>query len=260
MARAKKTDRAEVRRRSRATAGGIAAAEPAEPGLPAADTSTSSRVRRLAGFGRSASSAPATPPGPAPASVPATISARPGIFSAFRAAYRPVHLREDLRDLPWLVTRTHAVWLPAVLIAAATAWFWASGGSVGLVARQRFPELSGIAFNLFVYPPPLGAAFLAGVLATRMSYLAGLIAGIVSLVAFSIFMMFGPAGEMDLPLGVTETALRGSWVWYALTVAPLSGMAFGAAAGFYRRFLRLASPKAARNQNKAKDNKAAARR
>lgn len=260
MARAKKTDRAEVRRRSRATAGGIAAAESAGQELSAAETSTSSRVRRLARFGRSSPSAPAPAPATAPASTSGPTPARPGIFGAFRAAYRPVHLREDVAQIPWLVTRTHAVWLPAVLIAAATVWFWVSGGSVGLVAQQRFPELSGIAFNLFVYPPPLGAAFLAGVLTSRMSYLAGLIAGIVSLVAFSIFMMFGPAGQMDLPPGVTETALRGSWVWYALTVAPLSGMAFGAAAGFYRRFLRLASPNAARNQNRTKTTKAAARR
>jgi hypothetical protein len=226
VARAKKTDRAEARRRSRAAALEAAGAD-ATTGAPAgsakATTSTSARV--------------GAPP-----------AARPGIADQFRAAIRPVNVRQDLRDLPWLITRTPAVAVPSLLVLASAIWYGATGGSLR--------DLPGMAFNLFVFPPPLAALFLAGILTTRMSYLAGGIVGIVSFVVFSVYLFVGPV-QSATPLTQAEQA---QYVLYALVISPLAGVAIGGFAGFYRRFLRVTNPNRGNKQSGGKNAKASARR
>jgi len=156
-----------------------------------------------------------------------------------------------------LITRTNAVWLPVALIVASAIWYLSAAGTVAEIATSRYAGLAGIAFSLLVAPPPIGSAFLAGVLAPRMSYLAGFIVGVVSFIAFSIVMAIAPAGATAaLPAG-----LRESWILWALSIGPVSGVLIGAFAGFYRRFLRRVSPNAgARQPARGKTAKAAARR
>lgn len=217
MARAKKTDRAEARRRARGlTAEGTLVAE---------------------GAAAQAGTTPATG-GPA---------RRPGLFSAFRLAARPVNVRADLRQIPWLITRTRAVWLPSALVAISAVWFAASGGSPR--------ELSGLVFNLFVFPPPLAAAFLAGILTDRMSYLAGGLVGVVAAIIFSVYILLGPIAGGDF-----TAQTRQGYALYALVVSPLSGLAIGGFAGFYRRFLRFSSPPRDRQAQRGKGAKPGPRR
>lgn len=230
MARAKKTDRSEARRRARAAA-------------LATDSGDGAVVEEVT----------SGQPGTAPAA-----GERPGVTSALRAAYQPVHFRDDLRSLPWLITRTNAVWLPVALIVVSSIWYVASAGSVAEIATSRYGSLAGIAFSLLVAPPPIGSAFLAGVLAPRMSYLAGFIAGTVAFIAFAIVVAVAPAGAAAaLPPG-----LRESWILWGLSIGPVSGIVIGAFAGFYRRFLRRVNPNAGRRQQQArtKNAKATARR
>lgn len=216
MARAKKTDRAEARRRARGlTAEGMLGAEGAAAG------------------------AGTTPAMGAPA-------ARPGLFSAFRLAARPVNVRADLRQIPWLVTKTRAVWLPSVIVAISAVWFAVSGGNA--------KEMSGLVFNLFVFPPPLAAAFLAGVLTDRMSYLAGGIVGIVAAFILSIYMLVGPLVP-EYP-----AASRQQLIAYALVISPISGLAIGGFAGFYRRFLRFSNPPRDRQAQRGKGARPGTRR
>jgi len=222
VARAKKTDRAEARRRAR-----VAAAAEAD----------------AAAAGSTAEAKPAT------ASTPTSGSARPGVGTVLRGSIRSVNLRQDIRDIPWLVTKTNAVWLPSLLILGATVLF-AAGGSV-------LAGLPGIAFNLFVFPPPLASAFLAGILTDRMSYMAGLLVGLISALVFSGYVLVAqiPGSSLDL----TE---RLSYVGYALAISPLAGLAIGGFAGFYRRFLRSANPPRRTQQptRTKQTTKAAARR
>ena len=230
MARAKKTDRSEARRRARAAALANDSGE-----VAAVEEETSGQT------------------GTAPAA-----GQRPGVMSALREAYQPVHFRDDLRSLPWLITRTNAVWLPVALIVVSSIWYVASAGSMAEIATSRYGSLAGIAFSLLVAPPPIGSAFLAGVLAPRMSYLAGFIAGTVAFIAFAIVVAVAPAGAAAaLPPG-----LRESWILWGLSIGPVSGIVIGAFAGFYRRFLRRVNPNAGRRQQQArtKNAKATARR
>ncbi len=218
MARAKKTDRSEARRRAR---------------LAAVDAEGQS-------FASDADDATATPASGA-------VSARPGIFGAFRGSINSVDVRADLRQIPWLITKTKSVWLPSVLVVASTIWFGVSGGATA--------QISFLAFNLFVFPPPLAAAFLAGILTPRMSYLAGGIVGLVSAIVFSVYILIG-----NVPTNPSMDE-RQRYVLYALAISPLSGLAIGGFAGFYRRFLRRANPQAGqRPQSRGKSNRAPARR
>jgi hypothetical protein len=221
VARAKKTDRANARRRAR--------------------LATSATTAEATTAGDGAGSAPQNRVAPA-------AGARPGILGAFSGAIRPVNVRQDIHQIPWLITKTNSVWLPSLLVLVSAGWFASSGGALR--------DLPGLVFNLFVFPPPLAAAFLAGILTDRMSYLAGLLVGIVATVVFSVYVLVGPIAGASLTL-----AERQNYVLFAIAISPLSGLAIGAFAGFYRRFLRRANPNAgARQQTRNKAAKASARR
>jgi len=226
VVRAKSTARADARRRHRAaTAAAVADG-------PLLDVTSAPTRPSNAGSGA------ATPP-------------RTGVLGSFRGAVRPVHFREDLLDLPRLATRTFAIWVPALILVIVFALFQASGGNISNQSVQA------LAFNLFIFPPPLAAAFLAGILTQRSSYLAGLIVGLLAGVLFAVYVLtanFAPSnGEL-----VTD-AIRQQNAFYALLVSPVAGLAVGGFAGFYRRFLRMANPNAA-NRAAARNTKPAPRR
>ena len=99
MARAKRTDRTDARRRYRAEQAALADAEPgAEGDAPTAKTSTSAKA------------------------VPLAPAARPSITAAMRGAYRPVHVMDDLKSLPQVVTNLGFLGAVGLTIVAG-AWF-----------------------------------------------------------------------------------------------------------------------------------------
>lgn len=216
MARAKRTSaRAEARRRYRATLDDPSL-EPLDDEAPEATTPATATANAAARPVRGASS-PASP--------------RPSLGRAFRESFRPLDLRGDLRALPDLVLRTKSVWLPAALTFASAALFVA------------FPAnaITALLFNYFVYIPPVAAIFLAGFLAPRASWLTGGIAGLVGAVAFSIAIQ----RSLGTPGATGETITReiiDAFVIQAFVISPVSGIFFGGAAGWYRRFLNLANP------------------
>ncbi|HEY2887597.1 MAG TPA: hypothetical protein VGJ17_03210 [Candidatus Limnocylindrales bacterium] len=174
------------------------------------------------------------------------------MLNSFRGAIRPVHLREDLVDLPRLATKTFAIWVPCLLILLVAVVFEATGGNI------QSAGIPALAFNLFVFPPPLAVAFLAGILTQRSSYLAGGIAGTLGGILFSIYVLtaaFPPSSTGTL---VTND-IRLQNALYALVVSPVAGVAVGGFAGFYRRFLRMANPNSG-NRQAARSSKPAARR
>lgn len=211
MARAKRTDRAEARRRHRAELG--------EPESEAGETTAATRT----------APAPQAPPRP------------PGITTAFRAAFRPLDLRSDLRSLPGLL-RHRAFFIPVALTIGSTVFAFVTGSTLRPGTSTENADivtvLSVFAFQYFVVAPPVGSAFLAGFLAPRASWLIGLFVGIVALICLAVIVyspLFGTlaAGEEDL---------RPSYVANAAAVAPIGAALFAAMAAWYRRFLNLANP------------------
>ncbi len=221
MARAKNTDRADARRRYRA-----ATAAEVESDDVAVSAAAVPRDARPSGTPKA--SAPAEP--------------RPGIIEAFRRAAHPADVRGDLRALPVILRTERRVWIAPGLVVL--------GGFFLLVPTLRDSSVGVLAAQLLVVPPPLIPSFLAGMMVSRGGWLMGLLVGLFSGIVFSIYVATAPAtGSVAI-----TPELRSQALFYALTVSPLFGLATGAFAGFYRRFLRVASPAQQQQQRKAAKN------
>ena len=232
MARAKHTGRSEARRKYRQALSHEA--DPEQLDAPEVEPSSARAGQR------SASARPAREQ---------EAPARPGFGSAFRAAYHPANVREDLRALPRLL-RHWSFLVPSALViggaVVSTIWWNYTGGQ--------------LIFQLFVLP---GTGFglpqlISGFFAPRASYLLGFVVSIIQglagvAFAFNIANSTGtPIANESVPGLLTQAFLAG----------PLSGMLFAAAAAWYRRFLALSSPRraAAARQQQARSSKGNASR
>jgi hypothetical protein len=261
VARAKRTDRADARRRYRATqaetpdveAGADDAAE--EPATPARSARPAQRAQ--------SQQAPVFAAGQ-----------RPSFTASFRAAARPWNLREDLAYTPTLILRTRAVWIPGAAAIASGALFLASQplGSNGL---------ANLLFQLFVLPPTIAGAFLAGILAPRATYIAGGIAALIGAIVFSIAVFITPtniatatvpsasptpapsetsaapsdsaapsispvpspsASPAPEPLAPMTDSDKIAAAVQSLLISVPFGVAIGAFGGYYKRFLYVSNP------------------
>jgi len=228
VARAKRTDRAEARRRHRASTEAplddVAGEEPASAGAPTrrAASTTARTDGRL--------------DGPAPAQ-------RPSIAGAFRSSFRPIDWRADIRALPQLL-RHWSFYVPVVLSGAA------------VVLGQYLPHdpLVAAFVGYFSGITPFGSVFLAGFFAPRASYLVGALVSIAAagFLALSYTVQFSglPNGQFvalgapGAPLISTED-LKAQYpiaITQAITSGTLFGAIFASAAAWYRRFLNRANP------------------
>lgn len=214
MARAKRTTRAEARRRHRA-----------EQGLP--DESTALDDAEDAG---------ATTPGQNRTAPDA--AGRLGIGTALRMSFRPLDIRGDLRALPQLA-RNKALLIPVLLTVGSTAFFLAvrpvATGADGLTVVATF------LFQYFIQTPAIGGVFIAGFLAPRASWLLGVIVGLVSAACYSGLVLSGA-------LGTSTTTTPTEVVQAAFAISPVMGALFASAAAWYRRFLQLSSPNRGRTR------------
>jgi len=162
-------------------------------------------------------------------------------MSAFRMAYHPPRLVEDLRVLPALVM-SKAFLIPTAMVV---------GGGLLLLTPMRDEPLIRIFIGAVVfappaaavpagitasYAPPLIAPFLAGFLATRASYLIGALVGVMTVIMFAIFVVVEPqsvTGVSDVPLAIGQALLGG--VPFAIV--------FASFAAYYKRLLRIWTPR-----------------
>ena len=224
MARAKRTDRTEARRRRREDLAAVDAsgAAVATPSTTSSDT----------GKG-------AAKPGPAPVQ-------RPSMTVALRSAFRPVDLRGDVRALPRLLLHW-SFWGPALATLVTTVVYLAlAQGRTSATPSDTVWVIVNLAFQMFVFPlpAPAGAAFIAGFGAPRASWLIGLIIGVISAACFALILTTTSASltATDPTVDVRALALQG------FLVAPIGSALFAAAAAWYKRFLNLANPN--RNQRR----------
>lgn len=211
MARAKRTARAEARRRHRAE----------QHVLDPEDASSIDQ----SDIGR-----PATQGRPARASVAEPMpQGRVGIANAFRLSFRPLDVRGDLRALPQIAVRSKALWVPLLLTVGSTIAFAVTAGQ---------DIVTQFMFAYFVQTPAIGGVFLAGFLAPRASWLLGVIVGLVAAVCYTLLILtvFGEA-TANAPEGIARDTITA-----AFTLSPVMGGLFAAAAAWYRRFLQLSNP------------------
>ena len=226
MARAKRTGRADARRRNREMARTGTQADEADLDAPAGAAATARTMRPQ----------------------------RPGIRAAFRESFRPLDVRGDVLAIPWLL-RHRSVLVPAGLTLASSALFLAlgpagspdpsatTGGTRDLPIEQILVTFLA---QYFVSTPPVGAVFLAGFLAPRAGWLTGLIAGLVAAICLTALIIVGNSSG-----ALTNDEVAG-FAFVAFTLSPSAGVVFGGAAAWYRRFLQLTNP----NRNRPAPGKA----
>ena len=212
MARAKRTDRADARRRYRA-----AHNEPLDDELEDLDDLDAAERPAPA---RSSEAKSATT-----SSAPSAARPRPSITAAFRSAFRPLDLPGDLRALPRLLIN-RAFLIPAALIVGVAGVIVAFGGRE-MISR----ELS----QFFLAPPPLAPVFIAGFLAPRASYLLGGLLGVVQTIAVLVIISTPALAPI---VGVPDAGTLAS----SMFVSVVFGAFYAAAMAWYKRFLRAANP------------------
>ncbi len=221
VARAKRTDRTEARRRHRAEQATLAETE---PGDVTAATATTAKT-----------SAKGAPP------------ERPGIRTAFRGAMRPLDLRGDLMAAPKVLANWGFLAAIGITVGAAALFVIAYSDAmaaipVGTATPEQLEQVVGSSTipyflgTMALQPPPAIGAFLIGFTAKRASWLGGLVYGIfVTIVA--IVVLQTPAGRLLTGDGSADTVLVGHAAW-----SPIGAALFASAAAWYRRFLDLANP------------------
>ena len=221
MARAKQTGRAEARRRHRQASAVDSPRVDDGAELDYGERRPDAGSKPAARAGRSQDRAP---------------TGRVGFFDAFRQAYRPAHVREDLRALPALF-RSRG-FLAAIALTVATA-----------VALYFFPAYTGTQTlaELVLRPgSALAPELIAGFFAVRASYLLGAIVGLVQTVSFIAVISterYRTAFEAIAPGAVAP--LDTGAILNALVSGIVLGSVFAAMAAWYRRFLSLSSPRRA---------------
>ncbi len=218
MARAKRTDldRADARRRYRAAI----AADP---------TTTDAETGEEAGATVPATRSAARPSGTRAGAQP--MAPRMGIVAAARAAYRPVHVRQDLRGLPALVLH-RAVWIPMVLAVVSM---------IAAVITGPGNQVAWFAFTVFTLPPAMAGVFIAGFFAPTAAYLAGGLIGLVSAVLSVVYVTAAQSGSVPGDAALTSGSVS-DLIVYAFGIGIGYGIVLGAAAAWYKRFLAFTSP------------------
>jgi hypothetical protein len=223
VARAKRTDRTEARRRYRAAVSGFNEPE----STPEQDSTRPSK----SGSKAVASAAPMQ---------------RPSITAAFRGAMRPLDIRGDLRALPQILTNWGFLAALAVT-AVAAGWFVIAYNDAMAAVATTAPVtelekvVGGNSIPYFVatmamQPPPAIGAFLIGFAAKRGSWLGGLVYGIVVTIVAVVILQL-PAGRLLTGNGPADPVIIGHAAW-----SPLGAALFASAAAWYRRFLDLSNP------------------
>ena len=185
MARAKRTDRAEARRKYRA----YLQAQQEEETAGAEDSeSPAGAASSKSARGRDVRPTSAVPP-----------AGRLGFAAAARAAYRTPHYIDDIRNIGSLVFRSNAVWpvLAACLVAGAFSFVRINSADYVACVQSAHtdscdPILGAVVSFLFL-PVPLAPPMLAGFLAPRSAWLAGMIAGFLATVTLGVILAFSPA-------------------------------------------------------------------
>jgi hypothetical protein len=227
VARAKRTERAEARRRNRSLVGvpqdlDLELDEALDEEEPSPAPARNYRARR-AESGTAARRDASPPP-------------RPGFVAGLRRAAAPADIRADLRALPTIALHSKALWVPLAAIGGVTALFFIPG-----ISRNPLVALLG---NLALQPPPMILPFLGGMLAPRGAWLVGGIVALANAIAYGL--LFGVfTNSVQTGLGFTYTMTSDQKVGIILNAVVTSvpfGLLVGAFAGFYRRFLAMSTP------------------
>jgi hypothetical protein len=155
-----------------------------------------------------------------------------GMIGSAKAAFRQPHYVDDIKFFPTLVLRTAAVW-PVFLIVVATVAICLTRITKDTTVASD--ELVNIAVQFVLNPMPMLMPMLAGYLAPRATWLAGAVAGGLGVLGLVLLMVLTSLKVEGI--GTLEGGMVVGLTLQLLSVALPIGALFGAASGWYKRFL-----------------------
>jgi hypothetical protein len=182
--------------------------------------------------------------------------------AGLRGMFKMPDIREDLRTFPQMMAHTPKVWIPfamllvsfvlAVLLTQGTTTTGADGKEV--FTSSIFPAgLSGIVslyVELTLPPTALFVFFIGGFLAPRSSYLVGATLGLVDGILWSLLFVVSPTAEVST-VGANQPTPKvtgiGDFV-AIIVVAVVVGILAASFAAWYRNFLRSSQERARQNR------------
>jgi hypothetical protein len=217
VARAKRTERADARRRYRAEQAARADLDDESAEVESADApEPKARAARRPAARRTSS----------------TPGQRPGILDALRSSVQPANIRDDVRAAPDVLRRTPLLWIPFGLVIVS--------GILAFIPGLAAYTIPAFLIQTFLIPPPLIGPFIAGLVAPRGGWLFGLLMGILGGIVFSLFVATTPGSSVGAATITPD--IRLGYIGYSLVTSPTFGVLVGAFAAFYRRFLRSTTP------------------
>lgn len=224
MARAKNTNRAAARRRTREQ-------QRVQDGLESADVTAEP-------------AAEVQPYQPA--------STGGGLFGSLRMP----KFGDDLRTFPHMLLHTPKVWIPfglllasfvvAMLLPTATTVFIGPGQFGTILTSSVFPEgtdkIAALFVQLTLPPTALFIFFIGGFLAPRASYLVGALLGLVDGILWSIYVFTAGGAKDGFSAGSAQDVIA------IIFIAVLIGTVAAAFAAWYRTFLRQSQERARQNR------------
>jgi hypothetical protein len=245
VARAKRTERTDARRRYREEQAPLTG----EEGASETTSETTSKPTASNPSNSKSSTSKSATDGARPA------GQRQGFMTLMKAAYRPPRVIDDLKSLPLVVTNIGFIGASLGSIAIAV-WFCLSyntpisavpiGDTAGLQAVSASYQIPAMLMGMVISPPPAVGAFLIGFMAKRASWLGGLLYGILCTIIV-ILVLQQPAGRLFTADGSPDAIIASTAAW-----APIGAALFAAAAAWYKRFLNLSNPNRARAEQEKK--------
>ena len=191
----------------------------------------------------------------------ATIAAQPQA-AGVRGMFKMPNIRDDLRTFPQMLIHSPKVWIPfvmllvsfvlAVLLTQGTTTTGADGKEV--FTSSIFP--AGVAGIVSLYveltlpPTALFVFFIGGFLAPRSSYLVGATLGLLDGILWSLLFVISPSAQVST-VSSSQTTPRmtspSDFVAIVL-VAVVVGILAASFASWYRNFLRSSQERARQNR------------
>lgn len=238
MARAKKTDRAEARRRYRLSEGldmtpDALPAEPSKPSgfvralhtaLPILPDPTEPAPAPVAPVRKAQNGRREQPRGAMPAPAKESLGYR-NLYEALRGSLQKPDFQQDIYWFPAVATRTLSLIVPGGLVAIV--------GILMLIPATSTNEYVLKLGGFLVSPPSAAMTFLAGLIAPRSSWLVGGIVGAIASIFCIAWLLVVPDANLGFS-GFTDKSIE---ILYAAVFSPVAGLAIGAFAGYYKRVL-----------------------
>ncbi len=155
-------------------------------------------------------------------------------------------VRGDLRALPRMLLTRKRLWIPFVMVIVA--FVLGMAGNRGLLPETLI-QPAGVYLELVLLPQSLIVPFLAGFIASRGSYLVGLLLGLVTGPLFSIYFWDRIGMGVDAEGLAQGTILTFEGILVQQTIwGALFGMLGAGFASWYRGFLRSSQERGRQNR------------